>query len=96
MHNEETSSKSNQHEAELCVRLCRYLLQQGYPPETVTILTAYSGQVLTFKNIMKKERIFYQGERSVSLAPKTLRRGSRASTVSVRFVVVVVVAKNAI
>ena len=95
MHNEETSSKSNQHEAELCVRLYRYLLKQGYPPNTITILTAYSGQVLTLKNIMKKERIFYQGEWSVSLAPKTLRRGSRASTVSVRFVVVVV-AKNAI
>ena len=68
MHNDETSSKSNQHEAELCVRLCRYLLQQGYPPDTITILTAYSGQVLTLKNIMKKERIFHQGERSVKIS----------------------------
>ena len=60
--NDETSSKSNQQEAELCVRLCRYLLQQGYPPDTVTILTAYSGQVFALKNIMQKEQTFYQGE----------------------------------
>ena len=65
---DETSSKSNQHEAELCVRLCRYLLQQGYPPDTVTILTAYSGQVFALKNIMKKEQTFYQGERSVEMS----------------------------
>ena len=66
--NDETSSKSNQHEAELCVRLCRYLLQQGYPPDTVTILTAYSGQVFALKNIMQKEQTFYQGERSVEMS----------------------------
>ncbi|XP_070191480.1 NFX1-type zinc finger-containing protein 1-like [Littorina saxatilis] len=61
--NDETSSKSNQHEAELCVRLCRYLLQQGYSPETITILTAYSGQVFTLKNIMKTDLNFYRGVR---------------------------------
>ncbi|KAL8616355.1 hypothetical protein ACOMHN_032209 [Nucella lapillus] len=71
---DETSSKSNQHEAELCVGLCRYVLQQGYPSESVTILTAYSGQVFTLKTIMKKDQLFqgvrvtavdnYQGEES--------------------------------
>ncbi|KAL8616358.1 hypothetical protein ACOMHN_032212 [Nucella lapillus] len=71
---DETSSKSNQHEAELCVGLCRYLLQQGYPSESVTVLTAYSGQVFTLKTIMKKDQLFqgvrvtavdnYQGEES--------------------------------
>ena len=68
-HNDDTSSKSNQHEAELCVRLCRYLLQQGYPPDTLTILTAYSGQVFTFRNIMNEEQTFYQGEFSFPLKP---------------------------
>ena len=58
----ETTSKSNQHEAELCVRLCRYLLQQGYPPDTITILTAYTGQVLLLRGIINKDREFYTGK----------------------------------
>ena len=52
---DETSSKSNWHEAELCVRLCRYLRLQDYPPDTITILTAYSGQLFIFKNIINKQ-----------------------------------------
>ena len=58
---DETSSKSNKHEAELCVSLCRYLLQQGYPPNSVTVLTAYTGQVLAVKDIMSRDKDFYAG-----------------------------------
>ena len=58
---DETRSKSNKHEAELCVRLCRYLLQQGYPPDSVTVLTAYMGQVLVVKDIMSRNKDFYAG-----------------------------------
>ncbi|KAK7114307.1 NFX1-type zinc finger-containing protein 1-like [Littorina saxatilis] len=61
--NSETSSKSNQHEAELCMRLCRYLLQQGYSPDTITILAAYSGQVFAFRNLIKDDPEFFQGVR---------------------------------
>ena len=59
---DETSSKSNKHEAELCVRLCRYLLQQGYSPEDITILTAYTGQVLVLKDIISTDRELYRGK----------------------------------
>ncbi|XP_076448801.1 NFX1-type zinc finger-containing protein 1-like isoform X2 [Babylonia areolata] len=65
--NDETISKSNQHEAELCVRLCRYLLQQGYSSDDITILTAYSGQVFALKGIMKKDSKFYQGVRVTAI-----------------------------
>lgn len=61
--NDETSSKSNQHEADLCVRLCRYLLQQGYSTQKITILTAYSGQVFALKNILKTDSNFFSGVR---------------------------------
>ncbi|KAK7497642.1 hypothetical protein BaRGS_00011037, partial [Batillaria attramentaria] len=60
---DETRSKSNSHEAELCVGLCRYLLQQGYAPDKITILAAYSGQVLALKTLFKKNGTFFQGVR---------------------------------
>lgn len=59
--NSETNSKSNDHEAELCVGLCRYLLQQGYPPSSITILAAYSGQVFALKQLIRKSDKFFQG-----------------------------------
>lgn len=48
----ETKSKSNKHEAELCVWLCAYLLRQDYEESSVTIITAYSGQVLEIKRLL--------------------------------------------
>jgi hypothetical protein len=59
---EETSSKSNRHEAELCVRLCRYLMMQDYPPTSITILTGYTGQVLVLKEIIGHDREMFKGE----------------------------------
>ena len=38
------SFQVNQHEADFMIGLCRYLLQQGYEPDQITILTAYVGK----------------------------------------------------
>ncbi|CAK8681019.1 unnamed protein product [Clavelina lepadiformis] len=47
-------SKVNQYEADFMVALCRYLIQQGYHPEQITILTAYVGQLFAFKNSISR------------------------------------------
>ncbi|KAJ8042130.1 NFX1-type zinc finger-containing protein 1 [Holothuria leucospilota] len=47
-------SRSNKFEAEFLTSLCRYLLQQDYRPESITILTAYTGQLWIFKSLMPK------------------------------------------
>ena len=58
-------SKSNMHEAEYIVQLCKYLLMQGYEPSQITVLTGYSGQLSEMKRLM----------------PKTVFEGVRATTV---------------
>lgn len=55
IHDEENKSRSNLHEARFLTSLCKYLLQQGYSPFQITILTAYKGQVFIFKQIMDKK-----------------------------------------
>ncbi|KAK3090292.1 hypothetical protein FSP39_010681 [Pinctada imbricata] len=52
--NEETKSKSNLHEAKFMARFCRYLMQQGYNPSQITMLTTYTGQVLLLKKHMPR------------------------------------------
>ncbi|PIK63034.1 putative NFX1-type zinc finger-containing protein 1 [Apostichopus japonicus] len=47
-------SRSNEFEAEFLTGLCRYLLQQEYRPDQITILTAYTGQLWCFRNLMPK------------------------------------------
>ena len=51
-------SHSNEYEAQFVVALCRHLLKQGYRPSQVTILTAYTGQLLKVRQKMPK-REFY-------------------------------------
>lgn len=46
-------SHSNAHEASYLVSLCRYLLKQ-YPPEKITILVTYAGQLRTIRKLMPK------------------------------------------
>ena len=43
-------SKYNDYEAKYLVNLCKYLLQQGYKTNQITILTFYLGQTLRIKN----------------------------------------------
>ena len=47
-------SKFNDYEAKYLVRLCKYLLQQGYKSNQITILTFYLGQVLRIKKFLKE------------------------------------------
>ena len=54
MHNEETKSHSNHHEAQYTTALCKYLLQQGYRPDQITVLTTYSGQLFALRKLMPK------------------------------------------
>ncbi|KAF5297413.1 hypothetical protein FQR65_LT01344 [Abscondita terminalis] len=48
------SSKLNVHEAKFLIAFARYLIQNGYKPEDVTILAAYSGQMFTLWKEQKK------------------------------------------
>ena len=50
-------SHSNEYEADMVVALCKHLLNQGYEPSQITILTAYTGQLLKVRKRMPK-RIF--------------------------------------
>ena len=54
-HNNDTISYANHHEAQFIVALCKYLLQQGYKPNQITILTPYAGQILKLRNFMPKD-----------------------------------------
>ena len=49
-------SFSNLHEVDFLVALCRYLLQQGYKGEQITILTMYTGQLLELKNRLPRRK----------------------------------------
>ncbi|ESO06284.1 hypothetical protein HELRODRAFT_65033 [Helobdella robusta] len=55
----ELASVSNQFEAEYLSKLCRYLLQQGYLPSQITVLTPYSGQMFCLRKCMPKR--FFNG-----------------------------------
>ena len=46
-------SKCNPYEAKYLVKLCEYLLKQGYQDNQITILTFYVGQVMTILSEMK-------------------------------------------
>ncbi len=59
--NEDLKSHYNTHEAGFAAGLCRYLMQQGIPANKITVLTTYTGQVLTLKKVMPKA--IYNGVR---------------------------------
>ena len=52
--NAETLSHSNVEEARLVIGLCDYFLKQDYSPSQITVLTTYTGQLLTLKSIMPR------------------------------------------
>lgn len=49
-------SYSNQHEATFLASLCNYLIQQGYKPQQITIITPYVGQLLELRSQLLKEK----------------------------------------
>ena len=59
----EGKSRSNDHEAKFLTALCRYFIQQGYLREQITILTAYSGQLLKLRREMSADKTFFEGVR---------------------------------
>jgi hypothetical protein len=50
-------SKCNEYEANYLVKLCSYLLKQGYHSSQITILTFYVGQVLTILSCLKESSL---------------------------------------
>ena len=48
-----THSHVNEHEAKFVVSLCRYLLQQGYSSNQITLLTTYTGQMFAIRDCLQ-------------------------------------------
>jgi superfamily I DNA and/or RNA helicase len=42
-------------QVEMCVSMVRYLLQQGYRPDQITVLTPYLGQLLELHQEMRDQ-----------------------------------------
>ena len=51
----DSRSHVNKYEADYAVKLCSYLLKQGYSHDEITILTLYSGQLLELKSRMQRK-----------------------------------------
>ena len=54
---DDSRSHSNEHEAQYCGALIRYLIQQGYSGSQITILTTYTGQMFRIKTVLKDNQI---------------------------------------
>ena len=52
---DDTKSRSNEHEADFLVGLCRYFLQQGYTRSQITVLTTYTGQMRNLRRRMDRD-----------------------------------------
>ena len=48
-----THSHVNEHEDKFLVALCRYLLQQGYSSNQITLLTTYTGQMFAIRDCLQ-------------------------------------------
>ena len=53
---EDSHSHVNEHEAKFIVALCRYLLQQGYRSDQITLLTTYTGQMFAIRDCLQEEK----------------------------------------
>ena len=62
---DQSHSHVNEHEATFVVALCRYVLQQGYRSDQITLLTTYMGQMFAIRDCLKAEND--QSVRSVRL-----------------------------
>lgn len=50
-----TSSKKNQFEAEMVLKIVKYLAQQGYGTQDIVVLTPYLGQLRLLKDMLSEE-----------------------------------------
>ncbi|XP_054273692.1 NFX1-type zinc finger-containing protein 1-like [Macrosteles quadrilineatus] len=57
----EITSKRNRFEAEILLNLAKYLVQQGYKPQDITILATYKGQMYHMKSEIKNMTGFPKG-----------------------------------
>ena len=53
-------SPYNQYEAKYLARLCCYLLQQGYKPSDITVITPYTGQMFQIREVFKRRELMSQ------------------------------------
>ncbi|XP_073956764.1 NFX1-type zinc finger-containing protein 1-like [Choristoneura fumiferana] len=60
---DDSSSRTNTFEGDMALRLANYLMQQGYQPQDVTILAAYSGQMF----YLRKQRFLYHHLKNVKI-----------------------------
>ena len=51
----QSHSHVNEHEAKFLVALCRYLLQQGYKADQITLLTTYTRQMYAIRDCLQEE-----------------------------------------
>ena len=58
-------SHSNEYEAKFVVALCKHLLNQNFKPSRITILTAYTGQLLKIRNLMPRKQ--FEGVRVINV-----------------------------
>lgn len=75
-----TGSKQNAGEAAMVVALARYLLQQGYKPDELAIITPYVGQLKAIRALLSKARPLSSHARHLPLSAEAafaLPRGTR-------------------
>ena len=58
-------SPANDHEANFLACLCKYLLQQGYKPEEITVITPYTGQMFNLRRAFRDEGGLAFGDRGL-------------------------------
>jgi len=57
----ESTSKFNDHEVMLVANLCLYLVQQGYKPDKITVLTMYLQQLFRVKEQLRENSKYNEG-----------------------------------
>ena len=81
---DQTHSHVNEHEARYLVALCRYLLQQGYRANQITLLTTYMGQMFAIRDCLREEED--QAVRSVRLTTVDNFQGEENDIILLSFV----------
>ena len=60
----QSHSHVNEHEAKFLVALCRYLLQQGYKADQITLLTTYTAQMYAIRDCLQEEDAIRESPRA--------------------------------
>ena len=62
----ETLSRTNVHEVEIVSRTVRYLMQQGYQPNDMVVLTAYLGQMVKLQKKLREDYEVFVDDRDIA------------------------------